>query len=78
MPNLALRKTVEGFSAGTVVELEQPLARNDEVMTVHRINDNYIFDVEITDLVELRSRTVMVPKPTRKEKRAKIKKHLPS
>jgi len=69
---LALRKTVEGFSAGTVVELEMPHEMKYDYATVHRINDNYIFDVSMEDLVQLRSRTVMVPKPTRKERRKSI------
>lgn len=61
---LALRKTVEGFSAGTRVDLVGPFSTNDDWRNYEKVSvspltgpdRNYMFDVNVDDLVVLRKR----------------------
>lgn len=75
--NLVLRKTVEGFSAGTMVVPQTPITEEDLREPLHESiavapltgDTNYLFDVLVDDLVILKPRTVMIPANAGERKR---------
>jgi hypothetical protein len=67
-----LRKTVEGFSAGTRVEFEPHDAdptQHEKITCYCQVDPNYIFEVNLSDLTKLRSRIQNVPANAGERKR---------